>query len=404
MFVAATAIDFVTALYFWALWLGRREQRVYLWIAASATSATLGCLLFMLREVVPDWLAVWAAQLFIIQIFAFLWAAVRLVHARSRSVVETWIGSALWTGACLVPAFFEAEPVRNAVATLAFTAYCAAMCVELLRPHRARASLNRIVTVVSLLLLTGFSILLAVYSALNEDVVAPLRKPDPLAALWLLAYMVIYVMLVMAVTTLELGNEADREREAATTDALTGLFNRRAFLARSERLMARAGGATLLVLDIDHFKRINDLFGHAAGDEALVRFAAVLRLAIAGFATDGPATVPLVARLGGEEFVCLVPGTNEAAAARLAERIRSLVERDLAATGGPGMTVSIGLAASPAGIRTVGDLLLAADKALYRAKNGGRNRVEQEEAAEPFVARGPGGATALPVAAAALMA
>ena len=376
LFIASVAIDFGIALYFWTLWLGQRSQPIHRWVAASATSAMAGCFLYMLRQVVPDWVAVWAAQVCFIQIFAFLWAAVGLVHGRTRSPVAIWAGSAAWTAACLVPPFFAAEQPRNVLATLAFTAYCLAMSVEVMGSPRSRPTPSRVLTTAALVLLSALSVGLAVYTALQDEVVAPLRQSQPLAALWLLVYLVVYIVLVLAVTTLELGNEAERQRAVATTDGLTGLLNRRAFFERAEGATARQGAAALL-LDIDHFKQINDAWGHAAGDAALVRFAALLRQATAGF---GPGDETFLARVGGEEFVCLLPGARGGAAAGLAEAIRGMVEAERPA-GGPRMTVSIGWAVSPAGERSLDALLQAADRALYRAKKAGRNRVEGEDAA-----------------------
>ncbi|KQP31753.1 hypothetical protein ASF49_09980 [Methylobacterium sp. Leaf104] len=389
LLLAAMALDVGIALYAWALWLSCRSVRIHLWVAASATSATIGCLLYMLRQAAPDWVAIWLAQVCFIQTFAFLWAAIRLVHHRSHRLSVVWAASAVWSAACLVPPLFAAEQLRNVVATLGFTTYCLAMSVEMLRPEQARPAMNRVLAAALLWLLSGASLTLAVDSALQRDIVVPLNQAQTRAALWLMLYLVIYTVLILAVVTLELGNEAERQRRVATLDGLTGLLNRRAFFDLAGRLTAPHREMAVLMLDIDHFKRINDLEGHAAGDAALVRFATLLRRATAGEPT-GDGRGPVLARFGGEEFVCLIPGGNEADGTRLGETMRRTVETDPSTPERPAMTVSIGFAAGPIRARTLDALLQAADAALYRAKHAGRNRVAGETfGGEPASSDGP---------------
>ncbi len=169
-------------------------------------------------------------------------------------------------------------------------------------------------------------------------------------------------------------------KRRATTDALTGLANRHLFrdeAAREVARMRRDGTSLSLVLaDIDHFKAINDRWGHDAGDRVLCAVAA--RLAGCVRAPD------VVARLGGEEFVALAPGTGLAEAAVLAERIRRKIgQLDLVEGGAPvAVTVSVGCATVRADEATVDDALKRADDALYAAKAGGRNQVRLEGGAE----------------------
>jgi diguanylate cyclase (GGDEF)-like protein len=159
--------------------------------------------------------------------------------------------------------------------------------------------------------------------------------------------------------------------ETAHSDELTGLPNPRAFdfnlereLARSERAHELLG---LAIVDVDHFKRINDSLGHQAGDEVLRRLSAVLRSAV----RDGD----LPARIGGEEFAVMLPGAARADAARLGERIRQNVR--LAFDGdAPRVTVSVGVATTtPDDPLPANELMRRADEALYAAKAAGRDRV-----------------------------
>jgi diguanylate cyclase (GGDEF)-like protein len=164
----------------------------------------------------------------------------------------------------------------------------------------------------------------------------------------------------------------------ATTDFLTGLPNRREFMARLEDEQARlqrdvgvhGGRAAVLMLDIDHFKRINDEYGHAAGDAVLRHLAVQMR--------DCQRKIDMLGRVGGEEFAVLLPGADMSAAMAFAERLRQriastplTIDHQVLA-----VTVSIGIAAMHARDPGGDAALIRADKALYRAKRGGRNRVE----------------------------
>lgn len=170
---------------------------------------------------------------------------------------------------------------------------------------------------------------------------------------------------------------ADNQRleTLALTDSLTGVLNRRAL---EERLAAEMGrvrrydsNVSLLLIDIDHFKSVNDSHGHLVGDRVLSETAGVLSHAVRA--------VDIVARYGGEEFVIVLPETSAAGAAVFAERVRELIaEHTFDADGASPLklTASIGVASYPSpGVDTVEELFLSADQALYRAKGEGRNRV-----------------------------
>jgi diguanylate cyclase (GGDEF)-like protein len=159
---------------------------------------------------------------------------------------------------------------------------------------------------------------------------------------------------------------------AATTDALTGLPNRRYFeeyvelLGRGRRADDAVG---ILMVDVDRFKLLNDRYGHATGDIVLRAVARTVGAAVRD--------VDLPARYGGEEFVVLLRNPTRAVALEVGERIRAAVERlDLQATGVERVTVSVGAVVGEGGADRVPELVEAADRALYRAKRFGRNRVE----------------------------
>ncbi|MQP64758.1 diguanylate cyclase [Niveispirillum sp. SYP-B3756] len=196
---------------------------------------------------------------------------------------------------------------------------------------------------------------------------------DPTSAISLLLRSAItFIMTVGFLWMMGRRLEATLVRQA-TEDPLTGVANRRALWEKAERLVGRAvpRGAPLAVLmvDIDHFKSVNDRWGHGMGDRLLKAVARTL--------ADGVRADDMVARVGGEEFAVLLPDADAAMAAAVAERVRAAVAL-LQVEGDDGAlscTVSIGHASLAPGLSWEG-LVKAADEALYRAKRGGRNRVE----------------------------
>ncbi|HET7776390.1 MAG TPA: sensor domain-containing diguanylate cyclase, partial [Azospira sp.] len=244
---------------------------------------------------------------------------------------------------------------------------------------------------------------LTAYAALDDFplvVIAAAAKDDILGR-WKLDVSVIAVAgLLLTVFTLiacwrliwllrEQGMARQELFRMATTDDLTGCLNRRHFMEALAREFSRSqrhgDPLSLMVLDLDFFKRINDGYGHAVGDKALAAFVAAARNCLR--------QSDLLARLGGEEFAILLPVTAIAQAQPVAERLREQVADIRIATpqGVVQFTVSIGIAAYGPQVMSAEDFLLRADRALYAAKGAGRNRVVQappEVSAEPVVLPG----------------
>jgi diguanylate cyclase (GGDEF)-like protein len=172
--------------------------------------------------------------------------------------------------------------------------------------------------------------------------------------------------------TRQLRVEQEKLRRLATIDELTGVLNRRGLEQALNDYEDAAQGMTLVMLDIDHFKRINDRLGHDCGDEVLKRVAAVVAANLR--ASD------VLGRYGGEEFVIACQGTRLRDATRLAEKLRERVEQNEVRNGGVriSVTASFGVALAPPG-GSATDALKRADAALYRAKEAGRNRVEVDK-------------------------
>lgn len=178
---------------------------------------------------------------------------------------------------------------------------------------------------------------------------------------------------LLGAAALETVWEIEEINRRARTDALTGLANRQQFEERLTRIVIETkrfgGSCVLVVVDIDRFKHVNDTFGHQVGDQVLQQVAAALQKEVR--------TVDLSARYGGEEIAFLLPQTDLAGGCQLAERLREAVCRRPFVVNGREIpiTISLGVAAYPEGARDRDELFAAADRALYDAKRGGRNKL-----------------------------
>jgi diguanylate cyclase (GGDEF)-like protein len=169
----------------------------------------------------------------------------------------------------------------------------------------------------------------------------------------------------------DLIRNAELLEKLATTDSMTSLYNRRHFLALAEaewsRFQRYQRPLSMLMIDIDHFKSVNDRYGHAIGDQAIISVAAACQ--------HNKRNSDVVGRLGGEEFAVLLPETDQAQAEVVAERIRASIAGHVLSVHDVqfALTVSVGIAAATASMSGTDALLRAADSALYQAKSEGRN-------------------------------
>jgi diguanylate cyclase (GGDEF)-like protein len=182
------------------------------------------------------------------------------------------------------------------------------------------------------------------------------------------------VILILVWLVVKHVRDAHRMRIMALTDELTRLPNRRAVFASSEEQLTKSKESgepfAIVAFDIDHFKRINDTWGHAAGDRVLQRVAQACRAALRPNDRIG--------RTGGEEFLVLLPGTRVQDALHVAERLRAAVEKTDNSDIDPSLrvTISLGVTEWSSADTTIEKIAGRADDVLYRAKAGGRNRVE----------------------------
>lgn len=337
------------------------------WWAAAPLVAFLSGALFAARGVVPDLLSIVAANLLLLLGMALFEVGTRAFFGLPRA-----LGPRLVLLGALLPflAWFAlAEPNFNARTQLvALTwAYLQLSQARLIWRQGPEVFSTRF-TVVTLVLHAGV-LVLRFFSALLPLPDEGLLDPSRIQTL----YIVVNALIIMALMVGLILMASDRLRlayeHAATHDSLTHALVRRALLEACEHELERCRRhpreMALLMLDIDHFKQINDQYGHQMGDRVLVDFTRRLALVLR--------RLDLLGRFGGEELVILLPETGRTAALQVAERICSAVAEPQA--GLPPITVSIGVTCRQPGDTDVDALLGRADQALYRAKAEGRNRI-----------------------------
>ncbi len=295
---------------------------------------------------------------------------------RTTPVWQPVLALALGYGAAQLLVQWLLGPVaRYALLAFASAALLAAMAVAVIHAMRGVARDLRVEMALFALLIGGLCGLNALKGArLLQDGLAALDMGQRFQVVFYAYMSFLATVLAPSMVWLVLRRLTDALRATAQRDPLTQLLNRRGLLAGLEaHFRSRtAGPAHLLMLDIDHFKRINDTHGHNAGDEVLCQVAAVLRRTLR--------RGDLACRTGGEEFVVVCLDTHGDGVARLAERLRSAIEHQQLAPAGAKAplrcTVTVGVSQAFHGPEGLEAAMHAADMALYRGKAGGRNRVE----------------------------
>src|ERR1700730_3227863 len=304
-----------------------------------------------------------------------MWSAARVLHGRPVLASPLIGGAAAWLFACSFTDFAQWPAARIVLSSLIVASYTFTTTAELWRERRK--SLRRRWPAILVPMLHGavFLFPIPLASLLPED---HGTLSSGWVALFVLETMLYAVGTAFIVLVLVTERTMRIHKDAAVTDELTGLLNGRGVLQAAQGLItqqAQKGEAvSALMFDLDHFKSINDKFGHAIGDKALHLFGAT--------ASASTRATDIVGRFGGEEFVALLPGSL-ASAKVVAERVRRAFEAAGVAVAGCDLnaTVSIGVASGQPGTDIVA-LLAAADAALYRAKANGRNRVEATQEGE----------------------
>ncbi|MEA3237770.1 GGDEF domain-containing protein [Pseudomonas mosselii] len=340
------------------------------YLGAMLLISGLGVCLNALRGFGADYLALVLGNIVLLVGTGLGWTAMRVLGGRKPHWPLLLAGAVFWGLFSLWPGFYGDLDLRVKVYSLLTLGYTGLSIGELLRPRvRLQVSYTPALILTTLhaalyLMRTLLEDGVALDQAINNGGASPGFFAFILFESMLFAIGISYVTLAMVRERAEI-----LLRAAAYSDPLTGIDNRRAFMARGNQLLHDCATSqvpvALLLCDLDHFKRINDRFGHPAGDEVLLAFA---RETARHLRRDD-----LFARIGGEEFACLLRGASEAEAEQVAQRIcagfsgLALLEPGL-------LGVSIGIVSQPAAPGELSRLLSMGDRALYAAKHQGRGR------------------------------
>lgn len=353
-----------------------RPQRIW---ARAIVLAPAGWLLLEWAQDLPS-LAVPGKTLIVASFIEYLRA---LLASRGRMPSSPWFAAPVClvaVASALMLFTHPGMPMRTGLLSLLCAGIAASTAIVALRGGQSRRGGNAGIVAAAFLMCAAVMLARGLLLFMPEGSGARAWIDQP----WVETLMLGGAMLAPAVASLGfvlMGSERLLERleGIASTDSLTGLLTRHAFLQRAEALLEapQAQGGTLLVLDLDHFKRINDSHGHDVGDQALRLVADAMRNVL----RPGD----LVGRHGGEEFTVLLPGLALAEAETVAHALRSSVTHiGLLADGAAvHLRVSIGVATLAPGDRDLGGLLKRADEAMYAAKRAGRDQVRVFPAGQP---------------------
>ncbi|KQW32524.1 GGDEF domain-containing protein [Acidovorax sp. Root402] len=354
---------------------GRRRDGLGRWAAALLVNA-IGHLLIMLRGLIPDVLSIVVGNLMLSSVFVGMIAAV--YQFQGRPVRWPLLLAPPLLVLVFVSVFIDNFPARVSFVGLVIGLQAVWALLAALSHRHATVGRGQWLLVAGLLLeavVLGGRALVAISTHTEAT---NILQSSALQTLTFLATFSVVLVSSVGFVFMSRDRADENNRVLAALDPLTGVANRRSLIAALDRDVARAQRMrepmALMMVDIDHFKDVNDQYGHPAGDRVLCSVVNVLRQRVR--AQD------LVGRYGGEEFMVLLPDTGLVGAEQLARELCKAVEESRCpADGVPGpgiaVTVSIGVFGGRLESGDSWDMLIAAaDRALYQAKNNGRNRVE----------------------------
>ena len=373
LFMVTIYVEAILGLLLLFAWVQNTAIHAVAWWGFAHLIRAASIVLFGMYGNAPDLITIDLANALLFTAFAVTWTGARVFDGRPAEPVYLVTGAVLWLLICRLPVLAEAVDARSMIASGIITAYTWLAAYEFWR-GRAEPLVSRWPAIFMLfahgalfLLRTPLAAMLP-WSPANHMLGSVWLTVLSFEAL-LFTISIAFILLAMAKERTEL-----RHRTAAMVDPLTGIANRRSFMQDATQLAKRHRASprptAVLLIDLDHFKSINDRFGHALGDRALEIFADTARHSVR--------SSDLLGRLGGEEFAAVLSDTSRDKAVMVAERIRaSFAQAAIEIDNRPlGATVSIGLVYCEDAALDVPGLLVQADQALYCAKENGRNRVE----------------------------
>ncbi len=373
LFLITVYVEAMLGLLLLFAWIQNSGIHAVAWWGCAHLLRAGSIALFGMYGSVSDAISIDLANALLFTAFAVTWSGARVFDGRAPEPMYIVGGAILWILVSHTSSFIDSLDAKVLLASGIITAYTWATAYEFWR-GRSEPLVSRW-PAIFMLFAHGALFLLR----------TPLAKVLPWSptsqvfdSVWLtvLSFEALLFTIAIAFILLAMAKERTelRHKTAALVDPLTGIANRRAFLeevlALSKRQQTEGRSAAVLLADLDHFKSINDRFGHAVGDQVLKIFAA------AAGAKLGPDD--LIGRLGGEEFAMVIYDAGHDKGLAIAERIRMSFETAAADVNGRaiGGTVSMGMALAETSLFDIPALLAQADEALYCAKERGRNRVE----------------------------
>lgn len=373
LFLVTVYVEAMLGLLLLFAWVQNSNIRAVAWWGSAHLLRAGSVMLFGMYGDVSDAISIDLANAILFTAYAATWTGARVFGGRSVQPGLLLVGGVLWILASRMPWVAGSMDVRVLLASGIITAYTWAAAYEFWQ-GRGEPLVSRWPAI---FLLFAHGALFLLRTPLSQ--VLPWTPGNMVfESVWLtvLSFEALLFTIAIAFILLAMAKERTelRHKTAALIDPLTGIANRRAFLDDISTMSRRQGGearpVAVLLADLDHFKSINDKYGHAVGDSALCMFAEVARAKI------GPCD--LIGRLGGEEFAIVLYDAGREKALATAERIRLAFETAAAEVDCRPVrsTVSIGMVTAEADFIDVPALLVRADEALYCAKERGRNRVE----------------------------
>jgi diguanylate cyclase (GGDEF)-like protein len=373
LFIVTIYVEVILGLLLLFAWAQNTAIRGVCWWGFAHLIRAASVVLFGTYGSAPDLISIDLANVLLFTSFAVTWTGARVFDGRPVEPVYLVTGAVLWLLVCRLPVLAEAIQIRALIACAIVTTYTWLTAYEFWR-GRSEQLVSRW-PAIFLLFTHGAFFLLPTPLALLLPW-APNIKVFGSVWLTVLSFEALLSTISIAFILLAMAKERTelRHRTAALVDPLTGIANRRSFLHDATQLAKRHSGdprpTAVLLIDLDHFKSINDRFGHALGDRVLEIFSESARKSVRS--TD------LIGRLGGEEFAAVLHDTSRDKAMAVGERIRENFAHAAQEVDGRlvGATLSIGVAYCQEAVLDVPELLAQSDQALYFAKERGRNRVE----------------------------
>ncbi|WP_428524942.1 GGDEF domain-containing protein [Roseibium sp.] len=374
LLIALAAAEFASALILFAFLVSlkkaNRATRLALAIYAPAMLlVACGTVLVAFRSEIPDFWSIAFGNTLILAGFALRPEAVAVFFGRPMRGWTTLIALGGWTVICIVPEFFASFALRLVFVQSVLLAAAIFSAWRVLTLNSEHLTSIRLFLIGSTLESSAYIMTIGSQFIYQHESLKSFANPiQPL--LYMVLLMVAIVIVSASLVAMAIERIQIRFETQALTDSLTGLANRRAFIEAAEGWFSSTVAEptyTLILIDIDHFKTINDRFGHSAGDRVLASFGTAMQSIF-------PRAIP-PGRIGGEEFAALLPQTNKTDALKLLDELRCVISKCSICpnTDASGITVSAGLFTATTG-HTFDQAFEHADQLLYQAKEDGRNR------------------------------